>query len=54
VLQGKMFLSREFLSHEELLLVVFEPLPLSVGTSFDFSFCVDFMLWFGFDCWLVC
>jgi hypothetical protein len=36
------------LSLLELLLVVLSRLPLSGGTSFDFSFCVDFMLWIGF------
>jgi hypothetical protein len=30
-----------------------EPLPLSGGTSFEFSFCADFVLQFGFICWLV-
>jgi hypothetical protein len=32
------------LSLLELLLVVLSRLPLSGGTSFDFSFCADFML----------
>jgi hypothetical protein len=32
----------------ELLLVVLSRLPPSGGTSFDFSFCVDLMLWIGF------
>jgi hypothetical protein len=30
-----------------------EPLPLSGGTNFDFSFFADFVLQFGFVCWLV-
>jgi hypothetical protein len=34
----------------ELLLVVLSCLPPSRGTSFDFSFCVDLMLWIGFLC----
>jgi hypothetical protein len=32
------------LSLLELLLIVFNHLPFSGGTSFDFSFCADFML----------
>jgi hypothetical protein len=32
----------------ELLLVVLSHLPISGGTSFDFSFCADFVLGFGF------
>lgn len=34
----------------ELLLVVLSRLPPSGGTSFDFSFCADLMLWIGFLC----
>jgi hypothetical protein len=47
---GECFDRGRDLSHLELLLVVLIHLPLSRGTSFDFSFCVDFVLWYGFVC----
>jgi hypothetical protein len=37
----------------ELSLFVLSHLPLSGGTSFDFSFCANFVLRFGYLCWLV-
>jgi hypothetical protein len=57
--KGEIFALRECFhkgrgfSHLELLLVVLSYLPLSGGTSFLFSFCVDFMLRCGFVWWLV-
>jgi hypothetical protein len=41
---GSIVIRGEKLSLLELLLVMLSRLPLSVGTSFDFSFCADFML----------
>jgi hypothetical protein len=41
---GECFDRGRDLSHLELLLVVLSHLPLSRGTSFDFSFCADFVL----------
>jgi hypothetical protein len=44
-IKGEKFgLSGGKLSLLELLLAVLSHLPLSGGTSFDFSFCADFML----------
>jgi hypothetical protein len=37
----------------ELLLVVLSHLSLFVGTSFDFSFCADFVIGSSFVSWLV-
>jgi hypothetical protein len=44
---GRMLWHGRYLSHLELLLVVLNHLPLFGGTSFDFSFCAEFVLWFG-------
>jgi hypothetical protein len=41
------------LTHLDLLLVVLSHFTLSGRTSFDFSFCADFMIRCGFVCWLV-
>jgi hypothetical protein len=41
------------LSRFEIFLVVLSHLSLSGGTSFDFSNLADFVLKFGFVCWLV-
>jgi hypothetical protein len=53
VLQEELFLLGEFSEPWGAFGSCIEPLPLSRGTSFDFSFYVDFVLRFGFDSWLV-
>jgi hypothetical protein len=48
-----MFLRGGLLSHSGASTSCVEALPLFGGTSFDFNLCADFVLEFGFLCWLV-
>jgi hypothetical protein len=51
--EGERFSTGRNLSRFELLLVVLSCLPLSRGTSLCFNSCADFVLCFGFVCYLV-
>jgi hypothetical protein len=44
LVKGEFFLLPLKICYLELLLVVLSRLPLSKGTTFDFSFCADLML----------